>query len=155
MAWRKSLLAAKADAAPSFTLWRFGSGARPRAARSSPSTFRVIGRSRNRITGGLLSRLGGPLVPGVRTVGTRFLGGVDVRGRMRSRHWEAKNEFRPGAFLALHADRPFVRAHDSERHRQAETRPLARSLGREERLEDAGLDRPRDAGSVVLDGELD
>ncbi len=45
--------------------------------------------------------------------------------------------------------------HDSERHRQAESRSLARRLCCEERLKDAGLNRPGDAGAVVFDEELD
>src|SRR5437867_1732043 len=74
---------------------------------------------------------------------------------MRSGHPEPEDERRPTAFLAFHVDRPAVGAHDPEGHRQAKPRSLAWSLGCEERLEDAGLNRPWDAGPVVFHEELD
>src|SRR5439155_21088357 len=105
--------------------------------------------------GWLLRRLGGPPIPGVRVLGIRRLDGGSVRGGVLSRHLKAKNERRPAPFLAFHANRSLVGLHDAERHRQAEPCPLARRLGCEEGLKDAGLDGPWDAGSVILDGELD
>src|SRR6266850_2033296 len=120
---------------------------------TAPSSFWRIGRSRKWVTR-MAPCLGGPLITGDRVLGIRCDGG-STRGRMGSRHSEAKDELRPPALLAFHADRATMGTHDSKGHRQAESRSLAGRLRCEERLKDASLNGPGDAGSVVFDRELD
>src|SRR5687768_1783037 len=58
-------------------------------------------------------------------------------------------ERRAPAHLALHADRPAVVVDDSVTDAQAQARPLAQRLGREERVEDPLAHGRVDAGAFV------